>query len=66
MSETGWANFLCLGGVSYYFLMFTIGVLCKKHIEVFHKFLEVPLAKTCIFFNSNGGFLGRLCTSTYY
>ena len=49
MSETGWANFLCLGGVSYYFLMFTIGVLCKKHIEVFHKFLEVPLAKTCIF-----------------
>lgn len=66
MSETGWANFLCLGGVSYYFLMFTIGVLCKKHIEVFHKFLEVPLAKTCIFLTVMVGFLGRLCTSTYY
>lgn len=33
MSETGWANFLCLGGVSYYFLMFTVRNILRCFIS---------------------------------
>lgn len=49
MVSTAWADYLLLGGTSYYFPMFTIGVLCKKHIELFHKYLDIPLVKTSIF-----------------
>ena len=49
MTSTVWANYLSLGGTSYYFPMFMMGVLCKKHIESFHKHLDIPLVKTSIF-----------------
>lgn len=55
--ETTWANYLCLYSVSYYFLMFTLGVLCKKHIDRFHKFLDISWVKTCIFLTAMVGSL---------
>jgi len=49
MLAIAWTNYLCLYSVSYYFLMFTIGVLCKKHVDLFHHFLGISWVKTCIF-----------------
>ena len=47
--------------------MFTIGVLCKKHIELFHKYLDIPLVKTSIFliamFGALIGYIPLLITS---
>lgn len=67
MPSTAWANYLSLGGTSYYFPMFTIGVLCKKHIELFHKYLDIPLVKTSIFliamFGALIGYIPLLITS---
>ena len=67
MTSTAWTNYLSLGGTSYYFPMFTIGVLCKKHIELFHKYLDIPLVKTSIFliamFGTLIGYIPLLITS---
>ena len=61
MASTAWANYLSLGGTSYYFLMFTSGVLCKKHLESFHRYLDIPLVKTSIFLIAMlGAFVGYI------
>lgn len=57
MSAIAWTNYLCLYSVSYYFLMFTIGVLCKKHVDLFHNFLDISWVKTCIFLTAMVGSL---------